>query len=154
MTFTQFAQVLSRWSGDHRIFLVAILLLLVWAGSGPFFHFNDTWQLIINTTTTIITFLMVFLIQNTQNRDNDVLHIKLDELLRTTKDAHNALLNLDELSAGELRSLRKHYAALFSEDGPKGARINKLLDELSRAGDDSEGKADAENESKDNEQPQ
>ncbi|MDF2642180.1 MAG: low affinity iron permease family protein [Pseudomonas sp.] len=112
MKFAIFAQGLSRWAGSPRTFMVAIVLICLWASSGPWFHYNDTWQLIINTSTTIITFLMVFLIQNTQNRDNDVLHIKIDELLRVTKDAQNALLSLDNLDQNELRALRKKYKAL------------------------------------------
>ncbi|TFZ33881.1 low affinity iron permease family protein [Pseudomonas syringae] len=86
-----------------------MVLIEVWAATGPYFHYNDTWQLIINTSTTIITFLMVFLIQNTQNRDNDILHIKIDELLRATKEAQNAVLNLDELGEKALKTIRKEY---------------------------------------------
>ena len=112
MTFSKFAQALSKWTGSPSTFLVAIVLICVWAATGPFFHFNDTWQLIINTSTTIITFLMVFLIQNTQNRDTDQLHIKIDELLRVTKDAQNAVLSLDNLDQKELRELRKKYKAM------------------------------------------
>ncbi len=85
------------------------MLILIWGLSGPVFHFNDTWQLIINTSTTIITFLMVFLIQNTQNRDNDILHLKIDELLRATKAAHNAMLNLDGLDVKQLEQMRREY---------------------------------------------
>jgi low affinity Fe/Cu permease len=84
----------------------------VWAVTGPYFHFNDTWQLIINTSTTIITFLMVFLIQNTQNRDNDILHLKIDELIRATKEAQNATLALDKMGTRELRELRKQYSVM------------------------------------------
>ncbi len=112
MKFSQFAQGLSKWAGSARTFMAAIALICLWAITGPWFHYNDTWQLIINTSTTIITFLMVFLIQNTQNRDNDVLHIKIDELLRVTKDAQNALLSLDKLDHKELRALRKEYKAI------------------------------------------
>jgi low affinity Fe/Cu permease len=112
MKFAKFAQGLSRWAGSPRTFMLAIILIGLWASTGPWFHYNDTWQLIINTSTTIITFLMVFLIQNTQNRDTDVLHLKVDELLRVTKDAQNALLSLDNLDQNELRALRKKYKAL------------------------------------------
>lgn len=112
MKFSKFAQGLSEWAGSARTFMAAIVLICLWAITGPWFHYNDTWQLIINTSTTIITFLMVFLIQNTQNRDNDVLHIKIDELLRVTKDAQNALLSLDNLDQKELRALRKEYRAI------------------------------------------
>ncbi|WP_426118802.1 low affinity iron permease family protein [Pseudomonas sp. DSP3-2-2] len=112
MKFSKFSQSLSKWAGSARTFMAAIVLIGLWGLSGPYFHYNDTWQLIINTSTTIITFLMVFLIQNTQNRDNDVLHIKIDELLRVTKDAQNALLSLDNLDQKELKALRKEYKAL------------------------------------------
>jgi low affinity Fe/Cu permease len=112
MKFSKFSHALSKWAGSASTFMVALLLIVIWACTGPFFHYNDTWQLIINTSTTIITFLMVFVIQNTQNRDNDVLHIKIDELLRTTKDAQNALLSLDKMDAKDLRALRKQYEAL------------------------------------------
>jgi low affinity Fe/Cu permease len=95
---------------------VAAGIVVLWAASGPVFGFGDTWQLVINTGTTIVTFLMVFLIQNTQNRDNDVLHIKIDELLRVTKDAQNALLGLDGLTQKELKALRKEYSALASQE--------------------------------------
>lgn len=87
MSFSRFAQRLSNWSGRPPTFVIALGLILAWAISGPFFDFNDTWQLVINTSTTIVTFLMVFLIQNTQNRDTDALHIKIDELLRSTRRA-------------------------------------------------------------------
>lgn len=112
MKFSKFSRGLSKWAGSARTFMAAIVLIGLWGLSGPYFHYNDTWQLIINTSTTIITFLMVFLIQNTQNRDNDVLHIKIDELLRVTKDAQNALLSLDNLDQKELKALRKEYKAL------------------------------------------
>lgn len=109
MKFSAVSQSLSRWAGSARTFYAAVALILLWSLSGPYFHYNDTWQLIINTSTTIITFLMVFLIQNTQNRDNDVLHIKIDELLRVTKEAQNAVLNLDALDTKELHNIRKQY---------------------------------------------
>ena len=94
MKFAQFCQALSNRAGSSKTFLTAIVLIIVWALTGPYFHYNDTWQLIINTSTTIITFLMVFLIQNTQNRDNDILHLKIDELIRATQEAQNATLSL------------------------------------------------------------
>jgi low affinity Fe/Cu permease len=112
MKFSKFSQALAKWTGNPSTFLVAVLLICVWASTGPLFHYNDTWQLIINTSTTIITFLMVFLIQNTQNRDTDELHIKIDELLRVTKDAQNAVLSLDNLDQKELHDLRKKYKAM------------------------------------------
>jgi low affinity Fe/Cu permease len=112
MKFSRFAQALSKWTGSPKTFLIAVLLIAAWACTGPMFHYNDTWQLIINTSTTIITFLMVFLIQNTQNRDTDELHIKIDELLRVSKDAQNAVLSLDNLDQKELHALRKKYKAM------------------------------------------
>mgnify|MGYP003575720246 FL=1 len=112
MTFAKIAQKLALWAGSPKTFLGAIVLLALWAASGPFFDFNDTWQLIINTSTTIITFLMVFLIQNTQNRDTDILHLKVDELLRATKEAQNAMLGLESLDLKQLEALRKHYQAM------------------------------------------
>jgi len=112
MKFAKIAQKLSLWAGQPRTFMGAIILIVLWGLSGPIFHFNDTWQLIINTSTTIITFLMVFLIQNTQNRDTDILHLKIDELLRVTKDAQNAMLGLESLDIKQLEALRKKYRTL------------------------------------------
>ncbi|WP_095051435.1 low affinity iron permease family protein [Pseudomonas sp. Irchel s3b2] len=112
MKFANIAQKLSLWAGLPRTFLGAIVLIILWGLSGPIFHFNDTWQLIINTSTTIITFLMVFLIQNTQNRDTDILHLKIDELLRVTKEAQNAMLGLESLDLKQLEELRKKYRHL------------------------------------------
>ncbi|WP_223487960.1 low affinity iron permease family protein [Pseudomonas sp. A-RE-19] len=112
MKFAKVAQKLSLWAGQPRTFLGAIVLILLWGLSGPIFHFNDTWQLVINTSTTIITFLMVFLIQNTQNRDTDILHLKVDELLRVTKEAQNAMLGLESLDIKQLEALRKKYRNL------------------------------------------
>jgi low affinity Fe/Cu permease len=112
MKFARFCQTLSNWAGSSKTFLVAVTLIIVWGLTGPYFHYNDTWQLIINTSTTIITFLMVFLIQNTQNRDNDILHLKIDELIRATKDAQNASLCLEKMGTSELRKLREQYSSL------------------------------------------
>jgi low affinity Fe/Cu permease len=112
MKFANIAQKLSLWAGLPRTFLGAIALIFLWSLSGPIFHFDDTWQLIINTSTTIITFLMVFLIQNTQNRDTDILHLKIDELLRVTKEAQNAMLGLESLDLKQLEELRKKYRHL------------------------------------------
>jgi low affinity Fe/Cu permease len=116
MKFSKISQSLSMWAGSPKTFLVAVGLIVLWGLSGPIFHFNDTWQLIINTSTTIITFLMVFLIQNTQNRDNDILHIKIDELLRATQDAHNAVLSLDGLDLKQLEKLRSQYKEIGRGD--------------------------------------
>ena len=109
--FRRFASVTSTAAGKPASFLAAVLLVLVWAGTGPMFHFGNTWQLVINTGTTIITFLMVFLIQNTQNRDGAAVQIKLDELIRSSR-AHNALLDLEELDDETLARIREHYCRL------------------------------------------
>jgi len=123
MKFSKISQTLSMWAGSPKTFLGALLLILIWGLSGPVFHFNDTWQLIINTSTTIITFLMVFLIQNTQNRDNDILHLKIDELLRATKAAHNAMLNLDGLDLKQLEQMRREYREI-GQGGDSGLSVS------------------------------
>jgi low affinity Fe/Cu permease len=110
--FTEFAQWTARTMGRPASFLVAFLVIVVWAVSGPLFGFSDTWQLVINTGTTIVTFLMVFLIQNTQNRDSEAIQVKLDELIRVTSGAHVALLDLEELEAEELDEIRQQYEEL------------------------------------------
>ncbi|MFK3789702.1 MULTISPECIES: low affinity iron permease family protein [Pseudomonas] len=120
MKFSKFCERLSKWAGSPKTFFFALGLILVWASTGPFFHYNDTWQLIINTSTTIITFLMVFLIQNTQNRDNDILHLKVDELVRASKEATNAALNLDKMDTKELRKLRKEYSLMGQDETRDG----------------------------------
>ncbi len=99
-------------AGQPAAFVIAVTTLLLWAVSGPLFGFSDTWQLIINTGTTIVTFLMVFLIQNTQNRDSEALHVKLDELIRATKTASNALLDIEDLEEKELDKIRADYEEL------------------------------------------
>ena len=119
-TFGGMARLTSSYAGKPATFAVAVLLILVWAGTGPLFHFSDTWQLVINTSTTIITFLMVFLIQNSQNRDSEALHIKLDELIHKIDAADNSLLDLEELEGEELDVIRSRYlkAARQARDLP------------------------------------
>jgi low affinity Fe/Cu permease len=110
--FTHFAKTTARITGRPATFILAVVLIVVWLVTGPIFHFSDTWQLVINTTTTIVTFLMVFLIQNTQNRDAEAVQVKLDELLRATQGAHNALLDLEELEERDLDKIRASYSRL------------------------------------------
>ncbi len=110
--FSRFAKWISRETGHPVSFFIAILVIVTWLGTGPLFQFSDTWQLVINTGTTIITFLMVFLIQNTQNRDNAALQLKIDELIRATVGAHNALLDFEELEDEHLEQFRGQYEQL------------------------------------------
>jgi low affinity Fe/Cu permease len=110
--FTRFAKWTARTVGRPPTFILAVLVILAWAISGPIFHYSDTWQLVINTGTTIVTFLMVFLIQNTQNRDSEAIHVKLDELIRTIEGAHNVLLDLEDLDENELVKIRSNYAKI------------------------------------------
>lgn len=110
--FTRFAKRVSQIAGRPATFVIALTVIIIWAVSGPLFQFSDTWQLVINTSTTIVTFLMVFLIQNTQNRDSEAIHIKLDELIRAIEGAHNALLDLEELDEQELNRVRANYEKL------------------------------------------
>lgn len=110
--FTRFADRAAHAVGRPSAFGLAAAVILVWAITGPVFHFSDTWQLLINTGTTIVTFLMVFLIQCTQNRDSEAMHVKLDELIRSHRGAQNALLNLEELDEDELDRIRARYALL------------------------------------------
>ena len=113
--FGRFAKWASNAMGHPAAFAIAVLIILVWAATGPIFGFSDTWQLIINTGTTIVTFLMVFLIQNTQNRETGAIQLKLDDLIRSTKGAHNALLDLEELTQGDIEDIRRVYERLASE---------------------------------------
>jgi low affinity Fe/Cu permease len=110
--FRIFARKSSMVLGSAWAFVVAVLIIAVWALTGPTFHFSDTWQLIINTGTTIVTFLMVFLIQNTQNRDSKALHLKLDEIIRALKGARNQLVDLEKLSDEDLDKLEKQFEHL------------------------------------------
>ncbi len=113
--YASVAKAVSRVTGRPQTFLLAVGVIAVWIVTGPIFGFSDTWQLVINTGTTIVTFLMVFLIQNTQNRDTQAIQIKLDELIRATKGAHNALLDLEELNELELEAFRLRYERLVAE---------------------------------------
>lgn len=107
--FRRFAHKISEAVGSPAAFISAVAIIILWVFSGPIFHFSDTWQLIINTGTTIITFLMVFLIQNTQNRDAKAIHLKLDELIRSAKGARNGMIDLEDLSDEEIEAFRKEF---------------------------------------------
>src|SRR5262250_1562486 len=113
--FTRFAKSTARLSGRPIAFVMATGIVLVWAGTGPVFGFSDTWQLVINTGTTIVTFLMVFLIQSTQNRDSEAMQVKLDELIHVMKGAQNALLDLEELEEEELDRIRAGYQKIAEQ---------------------------------------
>jgi low affinity Fe/Cu permease len=110
--FRRFAHATAEMVGRAQTFFAALVLVAVWGATGPVFHFSDTWQLVINTGTTIVTFLMVFLIQNTQNRDAHAMHLKLDELIRANKNARNALLGLEAMSDEELARLQTEFEVL------------------------------------------
>jgi low affinity Fe/Cu permease len=110
--YSAVAKTTARITGRPIVFVGAVSLIAVWVVTGPMFDFSDTWQLVINTATTILTFLMVFLIQNTQNRDTEALHLKLDELIRVTQGAHNRMLDLEQMEEKSLDELRLKYEAL------------------------------------------
>ncbi|WP_377840189.1 low affinity iron permease family protein [Bosea sp. UC22_33] len=113
--FTRMAQAVSTWTGKPVTFVAAVALILLWGVSGPIFAFNDTWQLVINTSTTIITFLMVFIIQNSQNRDTAAMQIKLDELITKVDGARQELLDLEELDESQLEKIREEFCARASK---------------------------------------
>jgi low affinity Fe/Cu permease len=110
--FRTIAARISAWTGTATVFLGAVFVIAIWGITGPAFHYSDTWQLVINTGTTIITFLMVFLIQNTQNRDGKAVQIKLDELIRATKGARNSYVGLEDLSDEDLDELDREFKSL------------------------------------------
>lgn len=113
--FSRVARNVSHFAGTPKAFAIAIAFIAGWLISGPFFHYSDTWQLVINTGTTIITFLMVFLIQNTQNRDSCAVQVKLDELIKQTRKADNALLDLEELEEEDIAQMKADYVKLAAE---------------------------------------
>lgn len=113
--FRKFASAIAHASGSYWTFIVAVTIIVAWAVTGPAFGYSDTWQLVINTGTTIVTFLMVFLIQNTQNRDARAFHLKLDELLKGVKGARTSLVDLEDLSDEQLDDLQKYYERLHKE---------------------------------------
>ena len=126
--FIRFANAASRKAGSSYAFILAVVVVIVWGVSGPIFHFSDTWQLVINTGTTIVTFLMVFLIQNSQNRDGMAVQIKLDELLRSREGAHNMLLDLEKLDDEELDQHFARYRKLAEEARAKRKRGEEDVD--------------------------
>ena len=130
--FTKISQKTSYWAGRPVTFICALSLILIWATTGPLFGFGDTWQLVINTSTTIITFLMVFLIQSSQNRDTAALQMKMDELIRATRGAHNILLDLEELDEDEIQKVREIYEKIASNarDTVKGGSNDLDIPEI------------------------
>jgi low affinity Fe/Cu permease len=135
-SFNHFAKLTSRTAGHPSTFGIAVVVIVVWAITGPIFGFSDSWQLVINTGTTIVTFLMVFLIQNTQNRDSTAMQIKLDELIRALKGAHNELVDLEEMTEEELEQMKAHYTRLAE-------RARSKLQNRPRSGEDDEDQAEA-----------
>jgi len=128
--FRKFANKTSAAVGSAWAFIAAVLLIVVWGATGPIFHYSDTWQLVINTGTTIITFLMVFLIQNTQNRDAKAIHLKLDELIRGVKGARTGMVDLEELSDEELERLQAEFKRLREDQ--RGTK-EELIEEIGEA---------------------
>jgi low affinity Fe/Cu permease len=129
--FTRFAKWTARTTGHPVAFIAAMLIIVVWAVTGPLFGFSDTWQLVINTGTTIVTFLMVFLIQNTQNRDSEAMQLKLDELIRAVNGAHNGLLDLEELTEEDLERIKARYEVLARksrEDLKRGLKDTESIE--------------------------
>jgi low affinity Fe/Cu permease len=114
--FRKFSQASAQVVGSSWAFILSVLIIVAWAASGPMFHYSDTWQLIINTGTTVITFLMVFIIQNTQNRDAKAIHLKLDELIKGVKGARTGLVNLEQLSDEDLERLHKEFERLHHKE--------------------------------------
>ncbi len=128
--FRKFASKTSRIVGSSWAFITAVLVIVVWAITGPIFHYSDTWQLIINTGTTIVTFLMVFLIQNTQNRDAKAIHLKLDELIRSMQGARNGMVDLEDLSDEELKRLQDEFQRMREHEGKMPEEHEAVKDEL------------------------
>lgn len=136
-TFNTAAQWTSQQCGRASTFAIACVVIVIWAVTGPLFNYSDTWQLIINTGTTIVTFLMVFLIQNTQNRDSAVLHLKLDELIRVSESARNKLLDLEDLTEEELNRLKGSFTKLASK--PDNVLLQEAVEDLHAAGEGIQG---------------
>lgn len=136
--FDKFARVTTKWAGSTAGFVIAVLVVLAWAGTGPVFHYSDTWQLVINTGTTIVTFLMVFLIQRSQNRDSAAVQLKLDELIAAAKGASNRLIGIEELAEDDINRLRESFqklAALAKDDARCGRShsVDEVADQAEEA---------------------
>src|SRR3990167_604778 len=129
--FRVVANRISVWTGSATVFLAAVIIVATWALTGPIFHYSDTWQLVINTGTTIVTFLMVFLIQNTQNRDSKAVQLKLDELIRATKGARNQYVVLEDLSDDDLSELNNQFKKITQKPGTVRAmhKLHAKIDE-------------------------
>ena len=127
--FSNFARWMATASGKPATFAIALFIVIVWAATGPIFGYSDTWQLVINTGTTIVTFLMVFLIQNTQNRDAKTIHLKLDEIIRSIRRAHNEMIDIEKLSDEELEGLGNYYEMLRKELTERGISLRKSKQE-------------------------
>jgi low affinity Fe/Cu permease len=133
--FRRFSSVTSDIVGSSWAFIVAVLIIIIWGASGPAFGYSDTWQLVINTGTTIITFLMVFLIQNTQNRDAKAIHLKLDELLRAVEGARTSMANLENMPDEELKRLQEEFQQLCQTRGIGKHTVEAIKDELEERGE-------------------
>jgi low affinity Fe/Cu permease len=127
--FRHFARKSSAVLGTAWAFIGALIIIAIWGLTGPVFHYSDTWQLIINTGTTIVTFLMVFLIQNTQNRDAKAMHLKLDELIRAIEGARNRLVDLEKLSDEELKRLEEQFTRLRNQASDRASEIEEIEEE-------------------------
>jgi low affinity Fe/Cu permease len=132
--FSRAAHWTAQQCGHADVFILAVLAILLWVGTGPLFGWSDTWQLVINTGTTIVTFLMVFLIQNTQNRDTAAIQLKLDELIRASQNARNVMLGLEDLSEDELKRIKDTFAAL-AEVPERAERMHEAAESLQHAGE-------------------
>jgi low affinity Fe/Cu permease len=128
--FRHFARATADAVGSPLAFLIAVAVTLLWAALGPVYHYSDTWQLIINTGTTIVTFLMVFLIQNTQNRDSKAVHLKLDELIRAVAGARNTMVDLERMSDEELKQLQAQFKRISRNADQTGERVEAVKEEI------------------------
>lgn len=133
--FRVFARVASNLLGTAWVFVGAIAIIIIWGATGHFYNYSDTWQLLINTGTTIVTFLMVFLIQNTQNRDSKAVHLKLDELIRAIDSARNHLVNVDRLSDDDLKKLEGEFKRISKKADATIERVEDIVEEVEEAAD-------------------